>query len=237
MNSNLRMEKRLGTVVGLGIRGEECRAKEGVYFGLLSFWLQAVLLSWLGKGQIGLWLIDQEWKKNHVGRRQAVLHPNEPGPQCGRPGREIPLFLWKLKSMSKLWNWTEWKLLCSRAPVLREVMPSSSFYSVLVANGPPGWGGDRNHGVSGTGIRQTSRERERELRGLSVKKRTGIHKLCLSLPVAIYSEKTQNAASPTNLKLYSESIPRFTLSLKEALPLCIGRSYLIECLCLMTGTE
>lgn len=80
-------------------------------------------------------------------------------------------------------------------------------------------------------------ERERELRGLSVKKRTGIHKLCLSLPVAIYSEKTQNAASPTNLKLYSESIPRFTLSLKEALPLCIGRSYLIECLCLMTGTE
>lgn len=43
-------------------------------------------------------------------------------------------------------------------------MTSSSFYSVLVANGPPGWDGDRNHGISGIGIGQTSRERERAQR-------------------------------------------------------------------------
>lgn len=65
-------------------------------------------------------------------------------------------------------------------------MTSSSFYLVLVVNGPPGWDGDKNHGISGIGIGRTSRERE--LRGLSVK-RCLWDSQALSLPVAICSEK------------------------------------------------
>lgn len=33
-----------------------------------------------------------------------MLHPNEPGPHCGRPGREKPAVPMPLKSRSKLWN-------------------------------------------------------------------------------------------------------------------------------------
>lgn len=68
------------------------------------------------------------------------------------------LFQWKLQSRSKLWNCTAGETMCSGARALREVMTSSSFYFELVANGPPGWSGDRNHGAFGTGVGQTSRE-------------------------------------------------------------------------------
>lgn len=64
-------------------------------------------------------------------------------------------------------------------------MTSSPFYSVLVTNGPPGWGRDRNHGVSGTGIGQPSRERAQRL----ICQEAHWDSQALSLPVAIYSEK------------------------------------------------